>query len=134
MIENKNTNKESNWIVEVDITHQCNLKCRHCNRLCDQEKGLNITRKHLFMNERHIEYLCTQIRQYPKGKVKMIRILGGEPLLSPILKMAVERFIILKEEGFITDICVMTNGTMDVPGFVQPYIVYFPCFEKLYVV
>lgn len=126
MLRDMKTDRINGWIIEVDITHQCNLTCRHCNRLCNQEKGFNTSREHLFMDERHIEHLCDQIKRYPKGKVKMIRILGGEPLLSPILKTALAYFEVLKEKGFIAEICVMSNGTVEIPDFVQPYIVFFP--------
>lgn len=125
-MDNLNSNRENNWIIEVDITHQCNLKCRHCNRLCNQERNLHIKRDYLFMNEHHIDHLCSQVRKHPKGKVKMIRILGGEPLLSPILKAAIEKIEELKEEDFIKEICVMSNGTFDIPDFIKPYIIYFP--------
>ena len=119
-------NKETDWIVEVDITHQCNLKCRHCNRLCNNEVLFHIKRNHLFMNEHHIDHLCAEIRKHPKGKIRMIRILGGEPLLSPILKKAVEKVEVLRREGFVKEMCVMSNGTVDVPDFIKPYIIYFP--------
>lgn len=122
---NKNT-IEKDWIIEVDITHQCNLKCRHCNRLCNQENAYNVTRKYLYMQTHHIDHLCTQIKKYPKGKVRMIRILGGEPILSPILYFAMERFEKLKEDGYIKEICVMSNGTVEIPDYIMPYVVFFP--------
>ena len=114
------------WIVEVDITHRCNLKCRHCNRLCNSEQIYNTHRNVKDMDERHIIFLCSQIRRLPPGKVRMIRVLGGEPILSPILKKALESFESLRKEGFIQDIVVMTNGTVDVPDYLQPYIIHYP--------
>lgn len=122
----QNSYIEEGWIVEVDITHRCNLKCRHCNRLCNAEQIYNIHRNVKDMDERHIRFLCSQIRRLPRGKVRMIRVLGGEPLLSPILKIALESFESLRTEGFIHDIVVMTNGTVAVPVYLQPYIIHYP--------
>lgn len=122
----QNSYKEDGWIVEVDITHRCNLKCRHCNRLCNADQIYNIHRRVKDMDERHIKFLCSQIRRLPPGKVRMIRVLGGEPLLSPILKIAIESFELLRTDGFIKDIVVMTNGTLAVPVYLQPYIIHYP--------
>ena len=115
-----------NWIIEVDITHRCNLKCRHCNRLCNEEKDYFTQRDCLFMREAHIDYLCSQIKKYPIGKVKMIRILGGEPLLSPIIHYAIEKFNTLKVENVINEICIMSNGTITVPEDLKQYIINYP--------
>ena len=43
-------------IIEVDITHRCNLICRHCNRLCNAENQYAIVRNSLDMDMRHIDY------------------------------------------------------------------------------
>lgn len=123
---NQDSYKDDGWIVEVDITHRCNLRCRHCNRLCNSEALYYAHRDRLDMDERHIRYLCSQIRIQPPGKVRMLRILGGEPLLSPIINYAIESFESLRAEGFIQDIVVMTNGTVDVPEHLEPYIIHYP--------
>ena len=118
--------KENGWIVEVDITHRCNLRCRHCNRLCNAETHYNTHRDLLDMDERHINYLCSQIRKQQAGKIRMLRILGGEPLLSPIIRYAIESFESLRTEGLIQDIVVMSNGTVKVPEYLEPYIIHYP--------
>ena len=91
-------------IIEVDITHRCNLICRHCNRLCNAENQYAIVRNSLDMDMRHIDYLCREIKSIRKGSIETIRILGGEPLLSKILEPAVQAFEILKDEGYISNI------------------------------
>ena len=48
-------------IIEVDITHRCNLICRHCNRLCNAENQYAIVRNSLDMDMRHIDYLLSLI-------------------------------------------------------------------------
>lgn len=116
----------NNWIIEIDITHRCNLMCRHCNRLCNAEKIYNVSRSHMDMEKVHIDYLCEQIKRYPIGKVYMLRILGGEPLLSPILDYCIHAFEELKTVGYIKEICVVSNGTIDCPSYVSKYITYYP--------
>lgn len=32
--------------IEIDITHRCNLHCRHCNRLCNAESMYGVVREH----------------------------------------------------------------------------------------
>ncbi len=44
--------------------------------------------------------------------VKMIRILGGEPLLSDIIDYAVRAFEELKDIGYIEQINIVSNGTI----------------------
>ena len=116
----------SHWIIEVDITHRCNLVCRHCNRLCNAEKIYHTSRQHLDMEKGHIDFLCRQIMRYPPGKIHMLRILGGEPLLSPILEYCIHTFENLKKYGFIKEICVVSNGTIDCPYYASKYITYYP--------
>ena len=68
-------------IIEVDITHRCNLICRHCNRLCNAENQYAIVRNSLDMDMRHIDYLCREIKSIRKGSIETIRILGGGAII-----------------------------------------------------
>lgn len=112
--------------IEVDITHKCNLSCRHCNRLCNAEKQYGISRTVLDMDMRHIQYLKSEILRLPKGSINHIRIIGGEPLLSNIIIPSTQLFKTLLDEGFIKSISIVTNGTIPVPELCKPYIVYAP--------
>ena len=116
----------TNWIIEVDITHRCNLACHYCNRLCNAEKIYNTNRLHTDMGKSHIDFLCQQIKLYPRGKVYMLRVLGGEPLLSPILEYCIHTFEEMKEQGYIQEICLVSNGTIDCPLYASKYIKYYP--------
>ena len=113
-------------IVEVDITHRCNLACRHCNRLCNAEKLYGVTRSHIDMEKVHIDFLCQEIKRHQPGLVKMIRILGGEPLLSDIIDYAVRAFEELKDIGYIEQINIVSNGTIQPSITAKPYVVYSP--------
>ena len=64
------------------------------------------------MSMRHIDYLVSQIKKLNKGAIRMVRILGGEPLLSPIIVSAVKSFEKLIETGYIQEINIVTNGTV----------------------
>ena len=72
-------NSTNKLTIEIDITHRCNMRCRHCNRLCNAETMYGVTREHKDMDECHIDYLCSQILAYPKGRIGLLRIIGGEP-------------------------------------------------------
>lgn len=113
-------------IIEVDITQKCNLACRYCNRLCNAESRYGIKRDVTEMSMRHIDYLISQIKKLDKGTIRMIRILGGEPLLSSIIISAVIAFEKLIEKGFIKEINIVTNGTVNIPKECADYIVYAP--------
>lgn len=112
--------------IEVDITHRCNLACRHCNRLCNADENLGIKRPIVDMNMRHIDFLISEVKKLPKGHIEQIRILGGEPLLSNIITKATQSFINLMENGYIRKLTIVTNGTIEIPEVCKPYIVYAP--------
>ncbi len=116
----------SNWIIEIDITHKCNMRCRHCNRLCNAEKMYGTYRDHKEIEIKHIDFLCNEILKHPKGKVHLLRIIGGEPLLSPILDYTVSRFEELVKYGFAQEINIVTNGTVEPSPKSLPYLMYSP--------
>lgn len=116
--------------IEVDITHRCNMACRHCNRLCNADANYGIKRSIVDMDMRHINFLISEIKRLPKESVRLIRILGGEPLLSNILVDAVQAFISLIEEGIIKELNIVTNGTIPVPEVCKPFVVYAPQIVK----
>ena len=79
------------------------------------------------MSMRHIDYLVSQIKKLNKGTIRMVRILGGEPLLSPIIVAAVKSFEKinknLNKDSFAVPIhdLVISDET---------YIVYYHYFEN----
>ena len=123
--------KEMGWILEIDLTYTCNLSCRHCNRLCNSENLYNIKRSKLDMEDKHIDYLVSQIRNYPKGKINLVRIIGGEPLLSPILNNTVCKMELLLKEDFLKELKIVTNGTIPISKEIKKYITLSPI-ELLY--
>lgn len=117
---------EMGWIIEVDITFRCNLSCLYCNRICNAEHLYNINRSKTNMTMCHIDYLCKEIKKHPIGKIKLIRILGGEPLLSSILLESVVEFEKLLDTGYIKKIQIVTNGTILIPQEIKDYIIFSP--------
>lgn len=114
------------WIIEVDITHRCNMACRHCNRFCNAKAMYGISREKKDMKKEHIDFLCSEIRRQSAGKIGILRIIGGEPLLSPIITYAIDMFEGLLNNKYIDAIHVVTNGTVEVPECCASYIVYAP--------
>jgi uncharacterized Fe-S cluster-containing radical SAM superfamily protein len=119
-------NQPIGGIIEVEITFKCNLKCRHCNRFCNSEKDYNITRNVNEMSMLHINYLHSEIVRFPKLTFKTLRVIGGEPLVSGILNEAIQVFERLIKNGFINDIIITTNGTLNVDNDITPYIKLMP--------
>lgn len=119
-------NNKSKLTIEIDITHRCNMHCRHCNRLCNAEAMYGVKREYKDMEKKHIDYLCSQIEAYPKGRIGLLRIIGGEPLLSKILDYTISRFEDLMFEGYVNTINIVTNGTVKPSDSSRKYLVYAP--------
>ena len=89
--------------LETNIIDQCNLKCKGCSHFSN-----------LFTEEDHDEETLEDLKRdldviAKNVFVRKLRILGGEPFLSPHLKEYVT-----VARGFLpdTDIRVVTNGTL----------------------
>jgi hypothetical protein len=112
--------------IEVEITFDCNLKCRHCNRFCNSEEDYNLSRNNSNMNMEHINHLCFEIMRFPKLRFDTIRIIGGEPLVSSKLNEAIKVFKSLITEGYIRNIIIVTNGTIKASDEIKPFIKLLP--------
>lgn len=53
--------------IEIDITHRCNLHCRHCNRLCNAESMYGVVREHKDM-EKNILIFMFSNQSKPQGE------------------------------------------------------------------
>jgi len=74
----------------------------------------------------HINYLYSEIVRFPKLTFKTLRVIGGEPLVSGILNEAIQVFERLIKSGFINNIIIITNGTLNVDNDIRPYIKLMP--------
>lgn len=95
-------------VIQLEITYQCNLLCKHCNRHC------NLTflpyLKNAEMTEPQIDRFIGQVKEN-NVRLEQVRVLGGEPLLHP----RVERFLFklhreLMTSGFLKTMVIVTNG------------------------
>ncbi|MEM5766554.1 MAG: radical SAM protein [Candidatus Aenigmatarchaeota archaeon] len=83
------------WIVELEITHRCNLMCKHCYLQPQKKKDMPF----LF-----IKKLLPFLK---KLGTQDIILTGGEPLLYPKLKEVIQE---LKKYQF--RVTLQTNGTL----------------------
>ena len=78
--------------IEIDITYDCNLKCKSCNRSCTQAPS-----KDDYMTVEQIKKFIEESIELNK-KWKLINILGGEPTLHPdfleIVRLIYEEYIL----------------------------------------
>lgn len=87
------------YIAEVDVTDNCNLRCKHCYHFHGKEEfktkelPLDVWRKRF--NELH------------NAGVRVILLVGGEP--------ALRNDVIMLADSIFPFVSVITNGTMKIP-------------------
>lgn len=88
--------------IEIPITTFCSLNCKECNNLIQYyQDPRNYDAAQVI---RDIKRICSVSK-----KIKLLRILGGEPLVHPDLSIILEG---LKNIDKIEQIEVVTNGTL----------------------
>ncbi|MBF0545527.1 MAG: radical SAM protein [Candidatus Riflebacteria bacterium] len=95
-------------IIQLEITYQCNLLCKHCNRHCNLSFLPYL--KDADMTEEQIDRFIEQIK---KNQVHLdqLRVLGGEPLLHPlIVSFLFKLHRELMTGGFLDTMVIVTNG------------------------
>jgi hypothetical protein len=72
------------WALQIDVTNACHLHCSNCTRLLDH------ARRRFFMAPDCFERAVRAVKDFPaesepcpKGRRKVVGIIGGEPLLHP---------------------------------------------------
>lgn len=87
--------------VEIELTTNCNLRCKGCDRFCDSfpsSENMPIEMIDRFIND------TVRLRY----KWKKIAIMGGEPFLHPQIDKVLEKIAPLS--GWVHRIQVVTNG------------------------
>jgi len=98
---------ESPFVIEVEPTSFCNLKCKYFLHTLPNQEILDNGHKFLHMSDEVFELLLEQTMQFP-SKIKQIGFAGmGEPLLHKRLPYMVEQF---KQRAGIERITITTNG------------------------
>lgn len=82
--------------VYLELTHHCNLNCRHCY----------IPKKHSLTDLQLSDYKEISEALARLGTLHII-LTGGEPLSAPFFE---DLYLFLKEKGFL--VSVLTNGTL----------------------
>ncbi len=97
-----------NWqhpprIVQIDITSQCNLACRHCRASVLDKTTADMTYE-------QVVSIVTQIHSFSQQVA--LAVAGGEPLMRPDLK---DIFYYIKDNLPKMDIELLTNATLITP-------------------
>lgn len=87
-------------ILELNIAHNCNLKCRRCSHLSPAADSY-------FMQPVQLLNDLKLLAKYVQPQ--QIRLLGGEPLLHPELLAIIDA---VKDSGISGSIRVVTNGIL----------------------
>lgn len=82
------------FLLILEITDMCNLRCRHCYKDGSSEE-------YTFLHYEDIK----EIFQFFKGKTPILNIIGGEPLLHPKINE------ILEEANKDFNVILISNGT-----------------------
>ena len=90
--------------IDFDITTRCTLKCKHCSNLMPQFRKFGHYDMTFNDFKEDIDALLNAVRE-----IKIIQIIGGEPLLHPELGKMVE-YAASKEN--IGNIKIITNATV----------------------
>ena len=88
--------------LEYHVTHHCNLNCKGCGHFS------NLVEKESYGDCEQFERDLTRLSEMFEN-IKIIRLMGGEPLLNPdcMSFLAVSRKIFPKAK-----ICLVTNGLL----------------------
>jgi sulfatase maturation enzyme AslB (radical SAM superfamily) len=88
--------------VDINVVDHCNLKCKYCANFCPltDEKYMDVER---------FDKDCERLSNLSGGKIKTIRLLGGEPLLHPRL---IKIMSITRKHFPSSGIDLVTNGIL----------------------
>ena len=87
------------FIAEFDITDTCNLRCAHCYHFAEIKDRKCI--------EIPLEVWENRFKDLYAGGIRMVMLMGGEPLLrKDVVKLAAEMFPLVE---------MITNGTIELP-------------------
>lgn len=86
--------------AEVDVTDNCNLRCKHCYHFYGKEE--------FKINELSLSVWKKRFNELHKAGVRFILLVGGEP--------ALRNDILMLADKIFPFIYVITNGTIRIPG------------------
>lgn len=104
---------------EIDVTYRCNLSCKDCNRLVGvlPIPDCEVTLDQLAEAGRRVRRFLAQ--QHLGGRLGVVKLSGGEPLLRPDLRQLCD--VVIQEWNPSHALKVCTNGTLAVPDWKDVY-------------
>lgn len=90
--------------IDFDITTRCTLKCKHCSNLMPQFRKFGHYDMTFDDFKKDLDSILNVVRE-----IKIIQIIGGEPLLHPELNKMVEYAAKIERIG---NIKIITNATV----------------------
>ena len=101
-ITKSSTKKKKLLKFQINITDHCNLNCKGCT-------AFSPLAKEKFLDLNVFERDCSRISELTKGRIELVDLLGGEPLLHPDIIKITE----ISRRYFTTgDINIITNGIL----------------------
>ena len=100
--ENNADDKNSILHIEIHLTEHCNLKCKYCSHF-------SAIAKEEYYDVNKYKKDMKRLSKITGGKINVIQLLGGEPLLHPEINklMNITRFYFPH-----TTIDIITNGLL----------------------
>lgn len=86
---------------QINVTDHCNLNCKGCT-------AFSPLAKEKYIDAESYERDCKRLSELTGGKIELIDLLGGEPLLHP----EINRIMEISRSNFEGDINVVTNGIL----------------------
>jgi len=88
------------YIAEVDVTDNCNLRCKHCYHFHGKKTFVE--------NEVPIQIWDERFRELHSSGIRLILLVGGEP--------AIRNDVLMLADNIFPFVSVITNGTIKIPG------------------
>jgi MoaA/NifB/PqqE/SkfB family radical SAM enzyme len=88
--------------VDINVVDHCNLKCKYCANFCPLAREK-------YMDVEEFDRDCARLASLSNGKIKAIRLLGGEPLLHPRL---IDVMAVTRRHFALSEIDLVTNGIL----------------------
>jgi hypothetical protein len=89
---------------DIDITYECNLSCKYCNRLCGTKFNKND-----FMSVSQLEKYIVAVLPHISS-VSRINILGGEPTLHPQIFEVLDLLVKILRPKLSFPMNIVSNG------------------------
>lgn len=98
-LELKRVFLKKKFIAEIDVTENCNLRCKHCYHFHGK--------KEFVKDEISLQEWEKRLTELYDNGIRMVMLVGGEP--------ALRSDVLMKAESLFPYVSIITNGTIKVP-------------------